>query len=188
MNKSTPTITDIRGRGLPNPKHFGLKWKEAEKLLDEHRRLREQGREAGREQQAVQAEIRDLEDEHRRQRAAALRAGEEELDNGAIEAAKEKEKELAGHVQDLRRAADMVDADLYRAVAEHREDWLPQVEAKRDKAAARREDILKQLQAVDDELGDYGGLAEWLQKPERAFSRRSPGEPTIAGGGFVERA
>lgn len=167
---SEPTIGKIWGGRLPNPKHFGLKWKEAQKLLEEHGRIREQGKQAGREQMAVREEIRRLENEHQRQRAEAIRTGEDEPDTSAIDKAKEREKKLQERIQDYRRAADMVDADLYRTVAENRQEWLPQVEGRREKILARREEILQQLRAVESELGGYDGLTNWLQEPEKSFS------------------
>lgn len=170
---SEPTIGNIRGTQLPNPKHFGLKWKEAQKLVEEHGKLREQGKQAGREQMAVREEIRRLENEHQRQRAEAIRAGDGEPDTRAIDKARAREQKLRERIQDLRRAADMIDADLHRVVSANRAEWLRQVESRRDEAAARREAILEQLRqelrAAEGELGGYNGLMEWLQEPERGF-------------------
>ncbi len=154
---------------MPNPAHYEFKWREAQKLLEEHARLRDEGRKAGHEQQAIQEEIRRLEGELYRERALALRGGPEP-DTRPLERAKARAADLRERIHDYRRAADMVDSDLRLAVAENREKWGREVASKREQAQERREELLRQLAAVEHDLGSYERLAEWLEEPERGFA------------------
>jgi DNA repair exonuclease SbcCD ATPase subunit len=159
------TLASIRGTTLPNPEYFGFRWREAQKLLEEHHRLRNQGRQIGQEHEATKQEIKRLEDELRQQRALALRGSSLEPDEKPLEEAKAHLETFGGRVEDLRRAADMVNEDLQRVVADNREKWAAQVEEKGSKALARREQLFRQLAVVDYDLGVCERLVEWLEDP-----------------------
>ena len=159
-----PTLASIRGTTLPNPEYFGFRWREAQKLLEEHHSLRDQGRQLGREREETKQEIKRLEGELRHQRALALRGGTEP-DEKPLEAAKTKLEKFGGRVEDLRRAADMVNEDLQRVVADNREKWAAQVEEKGSKALARREQLLREFAVVDHDLYVCERLEEWLEDP-----------------------
>ena len=124
MNKPVerPMLASIRGTMLPNPEYFGLKWREAQKLLEEHHKLRDQGRRIDRERQETKEEIKRLEGELRQQRALALRGGPEP-DEKPLETAKARLATFNGRVEDLRRAGDMVAEGLRRAVEDNHEKW-----------------------------------------------------------------
>lgn len=180
-SEARPTITSVRGAQLPNPAALGFKWKPAQKLLEQHAGLRQQMREAARERVALQSEIRELEKDHARRRAEALRAGKEVTSRAEIEKAKARYEALGEREKDLRRAGEMVDADLYRVVGAHWEEWDAEVveEAEQLLEEARQAaDVLREKLYRADLLAAFH---EWLEAKGERFAPGTGSDVPVEG-------
>jgi hypothetical protein len=161
-----PTITSSRGARQPNPRYFGFKggaWRELQKLADEGARLREEEKNAYRELQETDEEIKRLEGELREQRAAALRGGAEPSEaETKLEKAKSRREALNESMRDYKRAGELVDAEVLQLVAVHRATWSAEVAAKGQKILAEAQDQADALSAKLAETEGLVGVHAWL--------------------------
>jgi hypothetical protein len=159
-----PTITSSRGARQPNPRYFGFKggaWRELQKLLDENARLREEEKNAYRELQETDEEIKRLEGALREERAAALRGGPQP-DEGALEKARSRREALNERMRDYKRAGEMVDAEVHQLVAVHREEWDAEVRAMGKRILEEAQTIADALSAKLAETEGLVGVHAWL--------------------------
>jgi hypothetical protein len=176
-----PTIASSRGTPQPNPRYFGFKsgaWRELQKLLDENAKLRGEARKAAQEWQEAGEEIKRLEGELREQRAAALRGGPQP-DEGALEKAKSRREALNERMRDYRRAGEMVDAEVHKLLAVHREKWSGEVAAKGEKILAEAQQIAEALSAKLSETDALVGVLSWLESSGRSYSPATPASISI---------
>jgi chromosome segregation ATPase len=176
-----PTIASSRGTPQPNPRYFGFKggaWRELQKLLDENARLREEAKKAAREFQEAGEEIKRLEGDLREQRAAALRGGREP-DETKLEKAKSHRDALNERVRDYKRAGEMVDAEVSRLGAVHREEWDAEVAAKGEKILAEAQDLADALSRKLSETDTLVGVHSWLESSGQSYSPSQPSAISI---------
>jgi vacuolar-type H+-ATPase subunit D/Vma8 len=176
-----PTIASSRGTPQPNPRYFGFKsgaWRELQKLLDENAKLRGEARKAAQEWQEAGEEIKRLEGELREQRAAALRGGPEP-DEGALEKAKSRREALKERIRDVKRARELVDAEVHQLVAVHREEWDAEVAAKGEKILAEVQQIAEALSAKLSEADALVGVHSWLESSGQSYTPATPATISI---------
>jgi hypothetical protein len=141
------TISGVRGVPLPNLEAHGLakKMRLAAALIKEQNQLRRRKSELGREQLRLREEIKQRESEHTREWGRAMRTGEEAPAEEGIERAKRRLEEVGKEIAAVRHAGELSEAELMQTVAEHREEWDAEVQAKAEK-------ILSEAQAIADTL------------------------------------
>jgi chromosome segregation ATPase len=178
-----PTITSSRGARQPNPRYFGFKggaWRELQKLLDENARLREEEKNAYRELQETDEEIKRLEGELREQRAAALRGGAEPSEaETKLEKAKSRRDALNERMRDYRRAGEMVDAEVRQLVAIHREEWDAEVRAMGEQVLAEAREVAEALSRKLSETDALVGVHAWLTSGGVNYRPASPAAISI---------
>jgi hypothetical protein len=178
---NTPTMTSSRGTPQPNPRYFGFKggaWRELQKLLDEGEKLRGEAKNAYREVQEADAEIKRLGGELREQRAAALRGGPEPYE-GALEKVKQRRQSLNERIRDYGRAGEMVDAEVSQLVAERREEWDAEVAAKGEKVLAEAQQIAEALAAKLSGTDALVGVNAWLTSAGVSYTPATPATISI---------
>jgi hypothetical protein len=178
---NTPTMTSSRGTPQPNPRYFGFKggaWRELQKLLDEGEKLRGEAKNAYREVQEADAEIKRLGGELREQRAAALRGGPEPYE-GALEKVKQRRQSLNERIRDYGRAGEMVDAEVSQLVAIHREEWDAEVAAKGEKVLAEAQQIAEALAAKLSGTDALVGVNAWLTSAGVSYTPATPATISI---------
>jgi hypothetical protein len=178
---NTPTMTSSRGTPQPNPRYFGFKggaWRELQKLLDEGEKLRGAAKNAYREVQEADAEIKRLGGELREQRAAALRGGPEPYE-GALEKVKQRRQSLNERIRDYGRAGEMVDAEVSQLVAERREEWDAEVAAKGEKVLAEAQQIAEALAAKLSGTDALVGVHAWLTSAGVSYTPATPATISI---------
>jgi hypothetical protein len=176
-----PTIASVRGTPQPNPRYFGFKdgtWRELQKLLDEGAKLRTESQKAYQEWQDAGEEITRLEGELHEQRAAALRGGPEP-DEGALKKLRSRREALNERMRDYRRASEMVDAEVQQLVAERREEWDSEVQAKGEKILAESQEIADALTRKLSETDALVGVHGWLQSSGQSYTPASPASVSI---------
>jgi chromosome segregation ATPase len=176
-----PTIASSRGTPQPNPRYFsfrGAAWRELQKLLDEGAKLREEAKKAALEWREAGEEIKRLEGELREQRAAALRGGPEP-DEGALEKAKSRREALKERIRDVKRARELVDAEVHQLVAVHREEWDAEVAAKGEKILAEVQQIAEALSAKLSEADALVGVHSWLESSGQSYTPATPATISI---------
>jgi hypothetical protein len=178
---NTPTISSSRGARQPNPRFFGFKggaWRELQKLLDEGEKLRGEAKNAYRELQEADKEIKRLEGALREQRAAALRGGPEP-DETKLEKAKSSGEALNESIRDYKRAGELVDAEVSQLVAIHREKWDREVAAKGEKVLAETHQIAEALAAKLSETDALVGVHAWLTSGGVSYTPATPATISI---------
>jgi Rad3-related DNA helicase len=176
-----PTIASSRGTPHPNPRYFGFKggsWRELQKLLDESAKLREEAKKAALEWQEAGEEIKRLEGELHEQRAAALRGGPEPGE-GALEKAKSRREALNERIRDVKRARELVDAEVHQLVAVHREKWDAEVAAKGEKILAEAQDLADALNRKLSEADALVGVHSWLESSGQSYTPATPAAISI---------
>jgi hypothetical protein len=175
------TIASSRGTPQPNPRYFGFKgatWRELQKLRDEGAKLREEAKKAALEWREAGEEIKRLEGELREQRAAALRGGPQP-DEGALEKAKSRREALKERIRDVKRARELVDAEVHQLVAVHREEWDAEVAAKGEKILAEVQQIAEALSAKLSEADALVGVHSWLESSGQSYTPATPATISI---------
>jgi hypothetical protein len=163
-------LTGRGGSPILNPKALGFSWRAAQKLVEEESRLWQQLREAGREEQAQDAEIRRIKEAHALRRAVALRAGDGAPDEADVVRAERKLEEIKERQADLRRALELAYMDRISTVGKNREKWIAELEERAAEKRAHREELAAQLADLDQEIGALEGLEAWLFEPEKGFA------------------
>lgn len=177
----TPTIASSRGARQPNPRYFGFEggaWRDLQKLLDENAELRGEAKKAAQEWQEAGEEIKRLEGELREQRAAALRGGPEP-DETKLEKAKSRRATLNERIQDYKRAGELVDAEVHKLLAVHREEWGAAVAARGEKILAEAQQIAEALSAKLAETDTLVGVVSWLESSGQSYSPATPASISI---------
>jgi chromosome segregation ATPase len=144
-------------------------------LIDEHDRLRRRAKDLGYERQELQERVKRLEHERTRQWGAAMRSGEEAPSEEGIERAKRRLESVAKEISAVRHAGDLADGELQQTVAEHREEWDRDVQAKGEK-------ILEEAQEIAATLSETEGLAAlhgWLKSEPHTYTPPAPATISI---------
>jgi hypothetical protein len=175
------TIAGMRGSPLPNLEAHGLgrKMKLAAALIKEQDKLRQRKSELGHEQQRLREEIKRREREHTREWGQAMRAGEEPPTDEGIEEAKRRLEEVRKEIGAVSHAGDLSDAELKQVVAEHREEWDAEVQAKGEKILAEAQEIAGALSRKLSETEGLVGVHTWLQSSGQAYTPASPASVSI---------
>ena len=136
-------------------------------MIKQAARLRDEGRKAGARAQELEQEVSYQEEMHAHARAEALRNGKPEPSIREIQRAKRAHGKAQQKMQDARRAAEMVDADLRDLLAERGPEYgelaLQEVRA----ADREREALIERLHQVEHEASLYRGLYEWVTDPNK---------------------
>src|SRR5215210_2603065 len=170
------TISGMRGSPLPNLEAHGLatKMKPAAKLIDEQARLRQRASELGAEQQQLKEEIKHRKHEHTQAWGRAMRAGEEPPSEKDIERAEKRLEVVTREISAVRHAGDLADAELQEAVAEHREVWDREVQAKGEKILTEAQEIAEALSRKLSETDHLVGVHTWLRSSGQSYTPASP--------------
>ena len=170
------TISGVRGTPLPNLEAHGLakKMKLAAALIKEQGELRQRKSELDHERQRLVAEIKQRESEHTRQWGRAMRAGEEAPKNEGIEKAKRRLEEVGKEIAAVSHAGDLSAAELQATVAEHREEWNAEVQAKGEKILSEAQEIADSLARKLSETESLVGVHTWLRSSGQAYTPASP--------------
>jgi hypothetical protein len=141
------TITGMRGTPLPNLEAHGLhrKMKPAATLISEQGRLLQRAKELGYERQRLEAAIKQREYEHTQAWGRAMRSGEDVPTDENIEKANKRLEEVAKESAAVRHAGELADAELKETIAEHREEWDAEVQAKGERILAEAAEIADTL-------------------------------------------
>ena len=175
------TISGVRGTPLPNLEAHGLarKMKLAAALIAEQGKLRQRKSELGNEQQRLREEIKQRESEHPREWGRAMRAGAEAPTDEGIERAKRRLEEVGKEIAAVRHAGELSEAELMQTVAEHREEWDGEVQAKGEKILAEAEEIADALTRKLSETEGLVGVHSWLRSSGQSYTPASPASVSI---------
>jgi hypothetical protein len=170
------TISGVKGSPLPNLEAHGLakKMKLAAALIAEQAKLRQRKSELGNEQQQLREEIKRRESEHPREWGRAMRAGEDPPTDEGIEAAKRRLEEVGKEIAAVRHAGELSEAELMQTVAEHREEWDGEVQAKGEKILAEAQEIADALTRTLSETEGLVGVHSWLRSSGQSYTPASP--------------
>ena len=175
------TISGVRGTPLPNLEAHGLarKMKLAAALIAGQGKLRQRKSELGNEQQRLREEIKQRESEHPREWGRAMRAGAEAPTDEGIERAKRRLEEVGKEIAAVRHAGELSEAELMQTVAEHREVWDGEVQAKGEKILAEAEEIADALTRKLSETEGLVGVHSWLRSSGQSYTPASPASVSI---------
>jgi hypothetical protein len=175
------TISGVRGTPLPNLEAHGLarKMKLAAALIAGQGKLRQRKSELGNEQQRLREEIKQRESEHPREWGRAMRAGAEAPTDEGIERAKRRLEEVGKEIAAVRHAGELSEAELMQTVAEHREEWDGEVQAKGEKILAEAEEIADALTRKLSETEGLVGVHSWLRSSGQSYTPASPASVSI---------
>jgi len=158
---------------------FSRKMKLAAALIAEQGKLRQRKSELGNEQQRLREEIKQREREHTLEWGRAMRAGEDAPVDEGIEAAKRRLEEVGKEIAAVSHAGDLSDAELRQAVAENREEWDGEVQAKGEKILAEAQEIAETLSRKLSETDHLVGVHTWLQSSGQSYTPASPTSVSI---------
>jgi hypothetical protein len=177
------TISGVRGTPLPNLEAHGLgrKMKLAAALIAEQGKLRQRKSELGQEQLRLREEIKRRESEHTREWGRAMRRdpGEDAPADEGIERAKRRLEEVGKEISAVSHAGDLSEAELRQTVAEHREEWDAEVQAKAEKILSEAEEIADALGRKLAETEALVGVHSWLQRSGQSYTPASPATISI---------
>ena len=166
---------------MPNLEAHGLarKMKLAAALIAGQGKLRQRKSELGNEQQRLREEIKQRESEHPREWGRAMRAGAEAPTDEGIERAKRRLEEVGKEIAAVRHAGELSEAELMQTVAEHREEWDGEVQAKGEKILAEAEEIADALTRKLSETEGLVGVHSWLRSSGQSYTPASPASVSI---------
>ena len=175
------TITGVRGAPLPDLEAMGLhkKMKPLAQLIAEQDQLRRRAKDLGYERQELQERVKRLEHERTRQWGAAMRSGEEAPSEEGIERAKRRLESVAKEISAVRHAGDLADGELQQTVAEHREEWDRDVQAKGEKILEEAQEIAATLSAKLAETEGLAALHGWLKSEPHTYTPPAPATISI---------
>jgi hypothetical protein len=177
------TISGVRGAPLPNLEAHGLakKMKLATALIAEQDQLRRRKSELGQEQQRLREEIKQREREHTLEWGRAMRRdpSEDAPVDESIERAKRRLEEVGKEIAAVAHAGALSDAELQATVAEHREEWDREVQAKGEKILAEAQEIAENLSRKLAETERLVGVHSWLRSSGQSYTPASPSSVSI---------
>jgi hypothetical protein len=175
------TIAGMRGSPLPNLEAHGLagKMKLAAPLIAEQDKLRRRKSELNTERQQLQEEIKRLEYEHTQEWGRAVRAGEDAPSGEAVERAKERLEEVRKEIGAVTHAGELSDGELKATVAEHREEWDAEVQAKGERILAEAQEIADALSRKLSETESLVGVHTWLTSSGVSYIPASPASVSV---------
>jgi hypothetical protein len=175
------TIPGMRGSPMPNLEAHGLagKMKLAAALIKEQDKLRQRKSELGHEQQRLREEIKRRKHEHTQEWGRAMRAGEEVPADKGIERAEERLEAVTREISAVSHAGDLSDAELKETVAEHREEWDAEVQAKGERILAEAQEIAGALSRKLSETEGLVGVHTWLTSSGQSYTPASPAAVSI---------
>ena len=175
------TITGMRGSPLPNLEAHGLarKMKMAAALIKEQGELRGRKSELGREQQGLREEIKRREHEHTLEWGRAMRSGGEAPSDAGIEKAKKRIEAIREEKAAVAHAGELANWELMQVVAEHREEWDAEVQAKGERILAEAAEIADALSRKLSETDGLVGVHSWLARSGQSYTPASPSSISI---------
>jgi hypothetical protein len=175
------TISGVRGTPLPNLEAHGLakKMKLAAALIKEQDQLRRRKSELGQEQLQLREEIKQRESEHPREWGRAMCAGEDPPTDEGIERAKRRKEGVGKEIDAVRHAGDLSEAELRQTVAEHREEWDGEVQAKGEKILSEAQELADALSRNLSETEGLVGVHSWLRSSGQSYTPSSPASVSI---------
>ena len=176
------TIAGMRGSPMPNLEAHGLarKMKLAAALIKEQDQLRHRKSELGHEQQQLREEIKRREREHTLEWGRAMRAGEDAPVDEGIEKARRRLEQVGKEIAGVSHAGDLLSAaELQATVAEHREEWDREVQAKAEKILSEAQEIAEALSRKLSETEGLVGVHTWLRSAGQSYTPASPTSVSI---------
>jgi hypothetical protein len=143
-------------------------------LIKEQAELRQRKSELGSEQQRLREEIKRREREHVLEWGRAMRAGEDAPVDKGIEKAKRRLEEVEKEISAVRHAGDLSEAELRKTVAEHREEWSREVQAKGERILVEAQEIADTLSRKLSETEGLVGVHTWLRSSGQSYTPASP--------------
>jgi hypothetical protein len=166
---------------LPEPKEFGFRWRPFEKARKKLDHVERKRREVQKREAELRARIKSEEQEDVKRLAASILSGSRESAPPELEGLSAQMKELHRLSEALKAAEPQAEAELIRTVREHRDEWMPQVDAATAKALGEeREAFSKALQMADSARSRrcrLEKLAAWVRTTPPSFS--PPADVTV---------
>jgi hypothetical protein len=147
-----------------------LKWPEISKLLKEQEDYRIKERHTGQNIMQLREEIKQDQANYAKARREALRAGDPEPDYSLITAKEAELEKLEERSRDFRQIREENKAEIYAAVAAHREKYTPGLVEALAKKEATLEEQIEEVRETLSEVDALSRLVEWLEAPERGFA------------------
>ena len=159
---------------LPEPREYGFRWRPFEKARQKLANVEGRRKEARTREAELQSRIES------EKRGDVKRLAEAIL-NGSDDVAPPELEDLAGALREQRRlrealeqAEPQAEAELIRTVQEHRDQWIPEVDAAVAKALEQeREAFRKAMELADSARGRrqrLETLASWVRTTPPSFS------------------
>ena len=159
---------------LPEPREYGFRWRPFEKARQKLANVEGRRKEARTREAELQSRIES------EKRGDVKRLAEAIL-NGSDDVAPPELEDLAGELREQRRlrealeqAEPQAEAELIRTVQEHRDQWIPEVDAAVAKALEQeREAFRKAMELADSARGRrqrLETLASWVRTTPPSFS------------------
>jgi hypothetical protein len=160
---------------LPEPRELGFRWRPFEKARKKLERVEGKRREVQRREAELKARIESEEQEDVKRLAAAILSGSGESAPPELEDLAAKMKELNRLSEALKAAEPQAESELIRTVREHRDQWIPEVDAAAVVRALEeeREAFDKALQLADSARSKrqrLEQLATWVRTTPPSFS------------------
>jgi hypothetical protein len=103
-----------------------------------------------------------------------MRAGEGPPSDKGIERAEKRLEAVTSEISAVRHAGDLADAELRQTMAEHREEWGAEVQAKGEKILREAQEIADALSRKLSETEGLVGVHSWLQSSGQSYTPASP--------------
>jgi hypothetical protein len=175
------TITGVRGTPLPNLEAHGLagKMKLATALIKEQSELRGRKRDLDHEHQRLREEIKQRERQHVLEWGRAMRAGEDAPTDKGIEKARRRLEEVGKEIAAISHAGELSRSELRQVVAEHREEWDAEVQARGERILVEAQEIAEALSRKLSETEGLVGVHTWLRSSGQSYTPASPAGVSI---------
>ena len=108
-----------------------------------------------------------------------MRAGEEPPSEEDIRRAEKRLEAVTSEIGAVRHAGDLADGELRQTVAEHREEWGAEVQAKGEKILAEAQEIADALSRKLSETEGLVGVRSWLRSSGQSYTPATPATISI---------
>jgi hypothetical protein len=159
---------------LPEPKEFGFRWRPFEKARKKLDHVEAKRREVQRRESELKARIKSEEQEDVKRLAASILSGSRESAPPELEGLAAQMKELHRLSEALKEAEPQAESELIRTVREHRDEWIPQVDAAVAKALEEEREVFRKAMELADKARArrqrLEQLATWVRTTPPSFS------------------
>ena len=162
MNERIKTVADNQHA---NPAYFGLDFPELKKFHEEHEDLSAQYRQLAKETADLEQLAHEKKNALKRDRAEAMRKGKKETATAELKKLEDRVAENHEKLEDLKRAAMLVEKDLQAALEANRDAYLEQIREKYEGAEAQAEALREKMAWLEYDLAAAQRLTEYLTTP-----------------------